>query len=181
MDRTFRGWFWSCLTLSFLSACFDTSTSAQTFTPGNLVVSRIGDGKSSLTSSGNAVYLDEYKPLARCRQQRITTTALRNLRGCLGHSRGQIDAIGERQCVLTFAGYQSAAAAGSNITFTTNPTDPRTIAVIDSSGKVDTSTTLGSAYSGKSVYSSISTDGNSFYAGGIQCIGSRNRVYLRVW
>ena len=32
------------------------------FTPGNIVIYRVGDGTSSLVNTGNAVFLDEYTP-----------------------------------------------------------------------------------------------------------------------
>ena len=35
---------------------------ATTFTPGNIVVYRIGDGTTTLTSAASAVFLDEYSP-----------------------------------------------------------------------------------------------------------------------
>src|SRR6266566_2890672 len=36
--------------------------SAASFTPGNIVVYRAGDGTAALASSGTAVFLDEYTP-----------------------------------------------------------------------------------------------------------------------
>jgi hypothetical protein len=38
---------------------------ATPFTPGNVVVYRIGDGSGSLVNTGNAVFLDEFSPAER--------------------------------------------------------------------------------------------------------------------
>src|SRR5580765_5453988 len=35
---------------------------AQSFTPGNLAVLRIGDGTQALTNSGNTIFVDQYTP-----------------------------------------------------------------------------------------------------------------------
>ena len=35
---------------------------AASFTPGNIVVYRVGDGVAALTNNGNAVFIDEYTP-----------------------------------------------------------------------------------------------------------------------
>src|SRR5579862_124126 len=35
---------------------------AQSFTPGNLAVLRIGDGTQTLSSSGNSLFVDQYTP-----------------------------------------------------------------------------------------------------------------------
>jgi hypothetical protein len=35
---------------------------AQSFTPGNLAVLRIGNGTEALTNSGNTIFVDQYSP-----------------------------------------------------------------------------------------------------------------------
>src|SRR3954471_6558150 len=48
--------FAACAVLSSFGA------SAAAFTPGNLVIYRVGDGASALINTGNPVFLDEYTP-----------------------------------------------------------------------------------------------------------------------
>lgn len=48
--------------LFLLMIIFSVQSNYAQFTPGNLVVVRIGDGSAALTSAGTAVFLDEYTP-----------------------------------------------------------------------------------------------------------------------
>ena len=48
--------------LAMLLAMVPSLVSASPFTPGNLVVVRIGDGTAALTSAATATYLLEYTP-----------------------------------------------------------------------------------------------------------------------
>ena len=46
--------------LILCAACASLGAAAAAFTPGNVVVYRVGDGSGSLVNTGNAVFLDEY-------------------------------------------------------------------------------------------------------------------------
>lgn len=50
---------WRKSTRILLETLEDRSLPAA-FTPGNLVIYRVGDGANTLTNTGNAVFLDEY-------------------------------------------------------------------------------------------------------------------------
>ena len=50
------------LVLSVATAFVASSASAAAFTPGNIVVYRVGDGAAALGSTATAVILDEYTP-----------------------------------------------------------------------------------------------------------------------
>src|SRR6476646_382680 len=52
----------SVLGPNFSSQTTDVSEVSAAFTPGDLVVYRVGDGSASLTGIATAVFLDEYTP-----------------------------------------------------------------------------------------------------------------------
>src|SRR5207247_7763188 len=53
-----------------------TATLAAPFTPGNIVVYRVGTGTASLVATGNPVFLDEYSPAGALVQSIALPTAL---------------------------------------------------------------------------------------------------------
>ena len=68
------------LTLSALAFCcsalFSSRATAAPFTPGNLVIYRVGNGTDSLANTGSPVFLDEFSPAGTLVQSRpMPTTA----------------------------------------------------------------------------------------------------------
>ncbi len=154
-----------------LAAVFGSASvaDAANFTPGNLVVVRIGDGTAALTSAATAVFLDEYTPAGVFVQTiplpttisgpnfRLTNSGSATSEGLLNLSvNGQY---------LVHAGYDAALGTASVVS-TTSATNPRVVARIDLAGNVDTSTALGDAYSGNNIRSATSDDGTQFWTAG---------------
>ena len=139
------------------------------FTPGNIVVYRVGDGTAALASSGTAVFLDEYTPAGTFVQTIAvpTTTAGANRRlvaSGTATTEGLItrSANGE---YLVFPGYDAATGTAS-ITGSTSAAVNRVIARVDVSGAIDTSTALTDAISGGNPRGAASTNGSDLWLSG---------------
>jgi hypothetical protein len=144
-------------------------TAQQAFTPGDMVVVQRGDGSVNLGSSGYLVFLDEYTPSGTL-VQRI---ALPNLDDGTNHalllsgqngSEGLINRSADGY-YLTLAGYD--VSVGQQFVTSTFPfQDGRTIARIDGSANVDTSTVISTAQGTSVPYNPtdvVSLDGNEFW------------------
>lgn len=164
--------------VNFLAVAFAAApllASAAPFTPGNIVVARVGDGSAALTAAATEVFLDEYTPDGTLVQSvalptsvsvnNRTLTATGNASAELGLTRS---ADGH---YLVLAGYgASPGTAAVATTAATNVT--RVIGLVSADGSVDTSTSAGEAFSGTSIRAAATVDGTSFYsvggAGGVQ-------------
>src|SRR5262249_21155852 len=123
-------------------------TAKQAFTPGNLIALQRGDGNIALGSSGYLTFLDEYTPTGTL-VQRI---AMPNQDSGATHSlvlpvqqssQGLINRSANGY-YITLGGYD--AAIGRTFLTSTFPYQiKRTIARVDGSGNVDTSTAIGVA------------------------------------
>ncbi len=140
---------------------------ASPFTPGNVVVARVGDGTAVLTGSATAVFLLEYTPAGTLVQTiALPTTATLPQRaltasGTSTSELGLTRSADGRYLILT--GYDAAPGLAS-ITGTASSATPRVIGRIAPDGSFDTSTAIGDAFSATSIRSAASTDGSSFYA-----------------
>jgi hypothetical protein len=144
-------------------------TAQQAFHPGNLVAVQRGDGTVNLGSSGYLVFLDEYTPSGTL-VQRI---ALPNADSATGHAlllSGQNGAEGllNRSAdgySLTLSGYD--VPVGLQFVTSTFPFQyPRTIALVDGSGNVDTSTAISTDPSSSIPYNPldvVTNDGGEFW------------------
>jgi hypothetical protein len=135
-------------TISSTSGTALVETAQQAFAPGNLVAVQRGDGNINLGSSGYLVFLDEYTT-AGVLVQRV---ALPNLDAGTAHAlllSGQNGAEGllnrsGNGYFLTVAGYD--VPVGRTFLTSTFPYQfPRTIALVNGSASVDTSTAIGIA------------------------------------
>jgi hypothetical protein len=139
------------------------------FTPGNLVVYRLGDGTSALSGAATAAFLDEYTtggtlvqslPLPTTvsgSNQPLTNSGSATSEGALARS-----ADGR---YLTFAGY-GAAPGTASIASSTSATTARIIGRVEASGVGDTSTRITDAFSGNNVRAAVTNDGSSFWVVG---------------
>jgi len=142
---------------------------AISFTPGNLVVYRVGTGSGALSSNATAVFLDEYTPSGVLvqsiplpttvigSQKRLTASGAATSEGFLTRSTdGQY---------LVLTGYD-ANTGTVGVATSNSSTVNRTIARVDSSGNVDTSTALTDAISGGNPRGTASTNGTDLWISG---------------
>jgi hypothetical protein len=144
------------------------ASSAQ-YTPGNLVVLRVGDGSVQLTNNSAAVasYLVEYTPAGALRGTvSLNASGNENKLTNTGNSQGEgmLTLSANGQYLLT-AGYNAAAGTAA-VASTTAAATPRTVARIDGNQTVDISTALTNTYSGGNIRSAASLDGTTFFLSG---------------
>jgi predicted extracellular nuclease len=157
------------------------------FTPGNLVIYRVGTGTGGLSSAATAVFLDEYTTAGAFVQaiplptsvngsnKRLTAAGTSSSEGLLTRS---VDAS-----YLTLTGYDADVGTLS-IAGTTSATVNRVVARVDSSGAINTTTALSDAATGSNPRSAVSTNGTDLWmdggAGGIRytTLGSTTSTQL---
>ena len=158
-----------CLALAALSGALH----AAAFSHGNLVVYRVGDGASALSSAATAVFLDEYTPGGALVQSIPLPTTGSGANFTLtasgtATSEGFLNLSADRTS-LTLTGYNAAPGTASVAT-TTSATIARTIGLVDGNGVIDTTTTT-TAFSATNIRSAVSTNGTDLWlAGGNQGI-----------
>ncbi len=140
------------------------------FTPGNLLVYRVGTG-SGLTTKGTAVFLDEYATAAGQSapvQSLALPTAVsgankRLVASGTGTAEGMMTRSADGK-YLVLAGYD--AAVGDAAVATNN--HAKTVARVDAAGAIDTTTTFTDGYTGGSsaIRSVASLDGGGFWTAG---------------
>jgi hypothetical protein len=139
------------------------------YTPGNLVVLRVGDGSVQLTNNNAAVatYLVEYTPAGVLRSTiALNATGPDNKLTNTGNSQGEgmLTLTANAQYLLA-AGYNAAAGTAA-VAGTTAASIPRTVARIDGNQVVNISTALTNTYSGGNIRSAASPDGTNFFLSG---------------
>lgn len=142
---------------------------AAPFTPGNIVVARVGDGTSALTSAATAVFLDEYTPGGTLVQTIDLPTAAGATSRILTASGNATSELGLTRSVdgryLVLAGY--SAPPGTTGVVTSQSTDvARVIGRIAADGTFDTSTSVGDTFSGSNIRAAATVDGTGFYTVG---------------
>ena len=149
--------------------------SAAPFTPGNIVVVRIGDAAAATTSgSAAATFLLEYTPTGTLVQTIALPTAVagnnRILTNTVSSSSDAVLTRSANGAYLVLTGYDAAVGTAS-LTGTTSAANNRVIGRIAADGTVDTSTRIGDAFSGSAtqgtnIRSAATVDGSNFYAVG---------------
>ena len=169
---------------SLLIACvgFVSTTFSQTaFTPGNLVVLRIGDGSGALTSAATPVFLDEYSTITGQVVQSIalpTTVNGSNRRLTLSGSATSEGALslspnGQYLCL---AGYDTttgtASVASANV--------GKTVALLGANGVVNTSSGIqaGSGFNTSNVRGAVTNNGTGVWVSGAGSGGSGGTYFL---
>ncbi|MDB5235236.1 MAG: hypothetical protein JWR44_2229, partial [Hymenobacter sp.] len=161
--------------LAVLLGLWPTVAAAVPFTPGNIVVVRVGDG-STVTAAGAAAatFLLEYTPAGVLVQTIALPTAPVGSNSILTNTASSSsDALLTRSvngAYLVLTGYD-AAVGTAGLTNTASTANNRIIGRVAADGTVDTSTRLGDAFSGTTssganIRSATSVDGASFYAVG---------------
>lgn len=151
------------------SAASASASTVGAFTPGDVVVYRVGDGTSALGSAATAVFLDEYSPSGSLVQSIPMPTAASGA----GHALTASGSAGSEGLLTLSAdsryliapGY-SAPVGTAKITSSAAASVPRTIARVAADGSVDTTTALTDAADGNNVRSATSSNGTDLYVGG---------------
>ena len=140
-----------------------------TFTAGDAVVYRVGDGTSTLSGAAVPVFLDEYSPAgALVRSVELPTTADGADKplvasGSAASEGGLTLSADGRYLVAT--GYGTAVGT-TGLSSSAAAALPRTIARVDAAGTVDSSTSLTDFSDGNNPRSAVSDDGQEFWVGG---------------
>ncbi len=142
---------------------------AAAFTAGNIVVYRVGNGLASLTNAATIVALDEYDTAGNLLQAiglPTVTSGANHILTATGTatSEGLLTRSADGQ-YLILTGYD-AALGTAGVTTSTSTAVQRVIGRVDYNGFVDTSTTLGTAFSGNNVRGAVSLDGTTYWADG---------------
>ena len=153
--------------LAVLTLAIASVAQAAAFTPGNIVVYRVGDGVTALSGNAAPVFLDEYTPAGVFVQSvampttgsganlRLTASGSATTEGFLSRSQdGQY---------LIVPGYDAAPATAS---ITTSTTIARVMGRVDSTGAVDTTSSYIDSASAGNIRSATSLDGTRFWASG---------------
>lgn len=156
---------------------FDRSAHASTtaaFTPGNLVVYRVGDGSAVLNANATAVFLDEYTTAGALVQSIPLPTAVSGSNKRLTASGNSTSEGFITRSVdgnyLIVPGYD-AATGTATITTSTSATINRVIGRVDAAGTVDTTTALTDAISGGNPRGATSTNGTDLWISGTSAGG----------
>ena len=152
-----------CLALVLISI---NSYSAP-FTKGNIVVTRVGDGTTALSTVAAPTFLDEYTVSGTLVQSIALPTTVN------GNNKRLVNAgSSTSECFLNLSvdkrylllGGYDAAVATAALPGTTSVATNRVVGRIDVNGNVDTSTALSDFASGGNIRSVISTNGTDFWA-----------------
>ena len=147
------------------------------FTAGDVVVYRVGTGSGALSGTSTAVTLDEYLPSTANQAAPAyslgmpTTTGTGSTPNPLSSSGSATSegglSLSTDGTTLLVPGYD-APPGTTGIASTAASATPREVAEVDSSGDIDTTTTLGStAFSGNNIRSAAAvTSGSGIWAGG---------------
>lgn len=174
-------------TLSSLlvAAAFAPAVPAQFFTPGNVVLLRVGDPSLTLGSTAAPVFLEEWNTSTN---SLVQVVGLPNVNGAglvpapiapntsfaqrgFSSSEGQLNLSADGR-YLVVGGYDRAIGA-TDPTAEPAATTPRVIARIDVlTGDVDTSTALTDAYDGAPIRGATSDDGTRFWTSGNSTAGA---------
>lgn len=165
-----------CLVLYFVAA----NVFSQAFTPGNLVVLRVGDGSASLTSASQPVFLDEFSTTTGqlVQTKALPTVANGNNRaltlGGTATSEGALTLSSDRM-YLCLAGYDTTIGIASISGTNTN----RIAAVVSAAGTINTQTGIvaGSAYKTSSIRGAV-TDGSGVWFAGAGSSSTGGTYYV---
>ncbi len=145
-------------------------TAVVPFTPGNIVVYRVGNGISPLSSTGNVVFLDEYTTNGTFVQSVPMPTAQSSKNSAFvasgtAASEGGLS-LSTNGLYLLATGYATNTQSGASLSGSSSATVPRLVARVDYAGNIDTTTALANWSSGNNPRSAVSPDGFNIWVGG---------------
>lgn len=143
---------------------------AAPFTPGNVVVYRIGSGTGTLLTTGAPVFADEYSPTGSLVQSiALPTTASGGqkqlIAGGTSTSEGLLSRSANGQ-YLALPGYASDIPAAAALSGTAGTAVPRTLGRVDAAGGIDTSFALPDFSSSNNPRSAVTSNGLDWWAAG---------------
>jgi hypothetical protein len=154
------------------------------FTPGNIVVYRVGTGGAgtSLLSSGNPIFLDEYTPTGSLVQSVALPTSAsgtnhRLIASGTATSEGLLTRSTDGQYLLV-TGYD-AAIPTTSVAGTSSATTPRVVGRIDANANIDTTTALTDFASANNPRGVASTNGSDIWVEARQAVCDTQRSGLQ--
>lgn len=150
--------------------------SSVPFSPGNLVVYRVGDGAGSLGNTGSAVFLDEYTTAGVLVQSiALPTTVTGSQRQLIASgtatSEGLLTRSADGQCLL-LTGYGRDLGGAGSLASTASASVNRVVGRASASGTIDTSTALTDFADGNNPRAAASTNCDDLWvtggAGGVR-------------
>ena len=150
------------------------------FTPGNLVIYRIGATGTDLANAGAPVFLDEYTSTRSHVQSVAMPTTVSGAQRQLVASGLDVSegfltrSVDARYLTLTGFGGNVGTA---NLSSTTSAAVPRVIGRVDATGNVDTSTALTDFVNTGTPRTAVTTNGTDFWAGGGASGGNGGMFY----
>lgn len=155
-------------TSNLITVTILNSGTQQPFTPGNLIVYRVGDGNSILVNTGNPVFLDEYTTSGTLVQSVPMPTAANGLnKGLVASGTGSSEGYmttSEDGHWLFLTGYDGFSA--TSLPGTLGSVKNRIIARVDPFGNINTSTSLADFSDGGNPRTVTSTNGTDIWMGG---------------
>ncbi|MGD0655578.1 MAG: hypothetical protein ABSA16_14655 [Thermoguttaceae bacterium] len=146
---------------------FTEQASSAAFTPGDLVVYRVGDGTSGSSGASAAIFLDEFttggtwvQPIA------VPTTGANMMSASLTATSEGLISLSSDGNYLMFTGYR-AAPNTANVAGTDASLIPRVVASIDASGNIATRNLGATTFSGNNIRSATSTNGSDVWVSGV--------------
>lgn len=138
---------------------------AAPFVPGNLVVSRVGDGANPLVNTGGPISLLEYTTSGTL----VQTISIPSGNGGLqwsgtATSEGALT-LSQDKTKLTLAGYIPPFTGSGSLASRTDTQAPRGYVTVDFNGVVGTPVAIG-AYGGNNIRAAVSSNTGAYFAGG---------------
>lgn len=167
-------------TLCF-ALCLAHSIFSQSFTPGNIVVLRVGDGSAALSSAAQPVFLDEFSSLTgQLVQSKAlpTTVSGSNRRLTLSGtatSEGALTLSANKQ-YLCLAGYDTTVGTAS----VSGVAVGKVAAIVSATGSINTQTGIvaGSGFNTNNVRGAVTNDGTGVWLCGAGSSNSGGTFYV---
>lgn len=145
-----------------------TCANAQSFTPGNLAVLRIGDGTQTLSSSGNSLFVDQYTPAgALVNSVPIPDTGAQALlaSGTASSEGGLTRSMDRSELVLPGYNVTRGSVTGS-LSGQSAATVPRAMATVDAFAAYSLAESSTVLYSSNNIRGAASDGTNNFWTAG---------------
>lgn len=157
-------------TLFIAFSSFIFAKAQQPFTPGNLVICKVGTGTSALSNKATPFFLEEHTTTGAI----VQSIQLPSNNAALTGSNKVITVSGtatseglitrsENGLYLIFTGYNASDTSTGSVVTTVDSIVNRVVGRIDASGIINTTTALKDVSSRNNIRSATSQDGNSFW------------------
>jgi hypothetical protein len=143
------------------------TANAQAFTPGNLVIYRVGDGVAGLSNTGAAIFLDEYTTTGTLVQSIALPSSGANaiIASGTATSEGFLTRSPNGQ-FLTVTGYNRPVGGTGSVVSTLSTNVPRSVAVIGAGGTIVGRADLTDWSSGNNPRSAVTTNRTDIWVAG---------------